>query len=227
MCLASFLVFFCALLPAFLNQFLHNIYDHFINRIFLKCGRPLHTLTKYVVTWRRQQQQQQQQQQPTLYASRCSQVPGTLYVRHNGPWVRCSCFLVVPYFLPGTRYKQQPIIYAPWYSQVPGTPHMKHKGPWVRCPCIVLSLTSCLGPGMKTISSSLFFVPCFLQVNLYLYIPLHTIYSRTYIVQIQQCGTRWFEPVIPVTPGAIEGHITTKLHELKTALDAGRGGWNA
>ena len=36
-----------------------------------------------------------------------------------------------------------------------------------------------------------------------------------------------YQPVIPVASGAIGGHITTKLHELKTVLDAGRGWWNA
>ena len=36
-------------------------------------------------------------------------------------------------------------------------------------------------------------------------------------------GNRWYEPVIPVAPAAIRGHITTKLHELKPALDASKG----
>ena len=73
----------------------------------------------------------------------------------------------------------------------------------------------------------LFFVPCFLQVNLYLYITVRTLYSRTYVVHIQQCGTRWSESVIPVASGGIAGHIATKLHELKTVLDAGGGWWSA
>ena len=36
-----------------------------------------------------------------------------------------------------------------------------------------------------------------------------------------------FQAVITVTPGAIRGDITSKLSELKTALDASRGGWSA
>ena len=96
-------------------------------------------------------------------------------------YVRCSCFLLRPNFLHGTRYENDFLFFC-------------------------------------------FFVPCFLQVNLYLYIPLHTLYTRTYIVHIEQCGTRWYEPVIPVTPGAIRGRITSKLHELNTVLDTGRGG---
>ena len=31
--------------------------------------------------------------------------------------------------------------------------------------------------------------------------------------------------VIPVTPLVVRAHTTTNLHELKKALDAGRGGW--
>ena len=38
---------------------------------------------------------------------------------------------------------------------------------------------------------------------------------------------RWYEPAIPVAPVSFRGHITTKLHELKTVLDAGRGGRRA
>ena len=74
--------------------------------------------------------------------------------------------------------------FVPWTSyQVPGT--------WL--------------PGMKTFS--FFFVPSFLQVSLYLYISLHTLFTRTYVVHIQQHrGTRWYEPVIPVASGAIRGH---------------------
>ena len=36
-----------------------------------------------------------------------------------------------------------------------------------------------------------------------------------------------YEPVIPVAPVSLRGHVKTKLHELKTVLDAGRGGWSA
>ena len=36
-----------------------------------------------------------------------------------------------------------------------------------------------------------------------------------------------YQAVIAVTPVAIRAHITTKPHELKTVLDAGRGGWRA
>ena len=64
-----------------------------------------------------------------------------------------------------------------------------------------------------------------IQVNLYLYIPLHSLHTRTYIVYIQQCGARWYEPVIPVAPVSFRAHITTKLHELKTVLDEGRSRW--
>ena len=46
-------------------------------------------------------------------------------------------------------------------------------------------------------------------------------YSTLVIVR----GTRWYEPVIPVLPVAIGVLITTKLDELKTALDASRAKW--
>ena len=57
----------------------------------------------------------------------------------------------------------------------------------------------------------------------YLYIP---IYTRTYIGR----GTSWYQPVIPVSAGTSPWQvehifITTKLHELKTALEASRGEW--
>ena len=66
-------------------------------------------------------------------------------------------------------------------------------------------------------------------------VPLHTLYSRTYIVH----GTSWYQKyeLIPArntssglnSPRAIRAHIgiTTKLHELQTALDASRGEWRA
>ena len=34
-----------------------------------------------------------------------------------------------------------------------------------------------------------------------------------------------YQPVIQVAPGAIRRRITSKLDELNTVLDAGRGGW--
>ena len=49
---------------------------------------------------------------------------------------------------------------------------------------------------------------------------IYTVLS--YIVR----GTSWYQPVIVVTPVVIRAHTTTNLHELKTALDAGRGGWS-
>ena len=66
-----------------------------------------------------------------------------------------------------------------------------------------------------------------------LWYPVDTLYSHTYVLLCSriECLTPGttsllsYQPVIPVTPGAIEGHITTKLHELETVLDAGRGGW--
>ena len=41
------------------------------------------------------------------------------------------------------------------------------------------------------------------------------------------CGTRWYGSVIPVAPVSFRAQITTKLYELKTALDARRGRWRA
>ena len=74
------------------------------------------------------------------------------------------------------------------------------------------------------------------QVMLWLYIPyilVHIcccalVYSAWYVHVVPGTTSLLsYQPVIPVTPGAIRGHITTKLHELKTVLDAGRGGWRA
>ena len=59
---------------------------------------------------------------------------------------------------------------------------------------------------------------------MYLNIPLHALYARTYIVHM--CGTG-YEPAIPVAHVSFTAHITTKLHELKTALDPSRGQWRA
>ena len=64
--------------------------------------------------------------------------------------------------------------------------------------------------------------------------PLYTLYFRTYMLLCSriQClvpGT-WchaHQAAITVTPGAINAHTTTKPHELKPALDAGRVGWRA
>ena len=41
------------------------------------------------------------------------------------------------------------------------------------------------------------------------------------------CGTRWYGSVIPVAPVSFRAQITTKLYELKTALDARRAQWRA
>ena len=62
-----------------------------------------------------------------------------------------------------------------------------------------------------------------LQVNL---VPVHTIYLRTYIVR----STSWYQPGTSLQYSSygwnfslvIGAHTTTKLHELKTALDASR-----
>ena len=46
----------------------------------------------------------------------------------------------------------------------------------------------------------------------------------SYIVRGTRCyqaGT-WYMLVIPMTPVVVRAHTTTKLHELKTALDASR-----
>ena len=51
------------------------------------------------------------------------------------------------------------------------------------------------------------------------------IYSHIY-AHIK-CGTRRHGSVIAVAPVVVRAHTTTKPHELKTALDAVRGGWKA
>ena len=57
----------------------------------------------------------------------------------------------------------------------------------------------------------------------WLYIPYILVHMYSTLVIVR--GTRWYEPVIPVLPVAIGVLITTKLDELKTALDASRAKW--
>ena len=67
-----------------------------------------------------------------------------------------------------------------------------------------------------------------LQANLwYLYMPyifVHMYCALVYSAWFQVVSA-WYMLVIPVTPVLIRAYTTTNLHELETALDAGRGGW--
>ena len=71
------------------------------------------------------------------------------------------------------------------------------------------------------------YVRIHVMVNLYLYIPLHAPYTRTYIVHIYI----WYQVVRACNPmGACvlySAYITTKLHEVKTALESSKGQWRA
>ena len=88
---------------------------------------------------------------------------------------------------------------------LPGTPYVRHKW-YVRVQIFVR-------------------IP---QVNLwYLYIPHIFVYIYCALAYSAWCQLvpGWYQLVIPLTPVVIRAHTTTNLHELKMALDAGRGGW--
>ena len=57
---------------------------------------------------------------------------------------------------------------------------------------------------------------------------LHTLYSRTYIVRAwNKLVSAWNSSSGLNFPRVFRGHIKTKIHKLKTVLDAGRGWWSA
>ena len=87
-----------------------------------------------------------------------------------------------------------------WY-QAPGICEYS-QGQKVRFCCFLLCLASYLVPGTRYENDVLllFFVPCFLQVKLYLYTPLHNLCTRTYIIYryiliVQHTGV-WYQVVM-------------------------------
>ena len=61
----------------------------------------------------------------------------------------------------------------------------------------------------------------------YLYIPyifVHICCALVYSAWYEEVPA-WYMLAIPVMPLVLRAHATTNVHELKTALDAGRGRW--